>query len=106
MTLLGLLNQTITISSPAAYGGDGRATFSSGTEVRARFEPETKRILLPNGSLFTIDGVMIVGPNTTVASDYRVAYNGIYYRVVDVFDVPGGDGVTHHKELRVVKWPA
>lgn len=105
MSIAGLLNQTMTLSAPSGFGGDGRSTHSDGVSVKCRFEPEVKRVMLPDGTILTIDAMVIVGPATTVATEAKATYNGNDYRVVDVFDVPGGNGATHHKELRLVKWP-
>lgn len=105
MSLAGLLNQTMTLSASSGFGADGRPTHGAGVSTKCRFEPEVRRVLLPDGNVLTIDAVVIVGPSTMVATEAKATYNGNDYRVVDVFDVPGGNGETHHKELRLVKWP-
>lgn len=105
MTLAGLLNQTMTLSTPSGFGADGRPSHGSGVSTKCRFEPEVKRVLLPDGNVLTIDAMVIVAASVTVATEAKATYNGNDYKVVDVFDVPGGNGETHHKELRLVKWP-
>ena len=105
MTLAGLLNQTMTLYTSSGYGDDGRASHGSGVSTKCRFEPEVRRVMLPDGSILTIDATVIVAASTTVATEAKATYSGNDYKVVDVFDVPGGNGETHHKELRLVKWP-
>lgn len=105
MTLLGLLNQTVTIASQSSYGADGRPAFSAGTSVRARVEPKTKRVLMPDGTILTTDAFMIVGPDTTIVTDDKVTYSSVDYKVIEIFPVPGETGSTHHIEVGLKRWP-
>jgi len=105
MSILGLLNQEITLTSKSGYGRKGRPTFSGAVAVKSRFEAKTKRILQPDGSVLSIDAIVIVPKGTTVVTDDKVTYDSNDYKVVDVFKVPDGTGNTNHKELRLVKWP-
>lgn len=105
MSIKGLLNQTITLYNRGSYGADGEPSYSSGTSTDCRFEAKTKRILLPNGDVLTVDAFVIVGPSVSVNTDDKVTYGSTDYKVVDIFEAPGGEGDTHHQELRLVKWP-
>lgn len=105
MSINNLLNQTITRYSGGSYGADGKPTYGTGSSILCRFENKTKRILLPNGQMLTIDAFAVVNPDTTFTTDDRVTYNLIDYKVVDVFQAIDDLGNTHHQELRLVKWP-
>lgn len=104
MTIAGLMNQTLTLYNRSGRGGDGRPSFGAGTSINARLQPKTKRKLLGNGDVLTIDAMAFVPADTTIASDDKVTAGGITYRVVEVYPVPGGNGATHHKEVNLVKW--
>lgn len=105
MSINSLLNQTITRYPGGSYGADGKSTYGTGTSISCRFENKTKRILLPNGQMLTIDAFAIVNPDITFTTDDRVTYNLIDYKVVDVFQVIDDLGNIYHQELRLVKWP-
>lgn len=100
----GLLNQTLTLYTRSARGGDGRPTFNAGTSIKARLQPKTKRKLMPNGDVLTIDGMAFVGSDVTINSDDKITFGGVTYRVLEVYPVPGANGSTHHKEVNLVKW--
>lgn len=104
MSITGLLNQTLVIQTKSGYGADGRETVGASTSVKGRLQPKVKRVLLPNGSTVTIDGVAFVPASTTVDTDYRVTYGGITYKVAAKYSVPDERGATHHIELQLVKW--
>lgn len=106
MSIASLLNQTITLYSQSGYDEFGDPSFGDGSSVAARFEAATKRILLPNGQTLTIDAEAFVKSSVTVATEDKVLYDSNYYKVVDIFKVPDAVGNTHHKELRLIKWPS
>jgi len=106
MSILGLLNQTVTISPQSSRGADGETVFGDAVSVKSRFEAVTKRILLPDSQVLTIDAFVVVGPTITVSTGDKVTYDSNDYKVVDVFEVPGGSGSVEQKELRLVKWPS
>jgi len=105
MSIKGLLNQTITLYNLGSYDADGEPSYSTGSDIDCRFEAKTKRVLLPDGQVLTIDAFVIVGPDESVSTDDKVTYGSNDYKVVDIFEVPGASGSTNHKELRLVKWP-
>lgn len=104
MSFNGLLNQDLTIYNRSGRGGDGRPSFGSGTSIKARLQPKTKRKLMANGDVLTIDAIAFVKADQTINTDDKVTAGGVTYRVVDVYPVPGGNGATHHKEVNLAKW--
>lgn len=104
MTIAGLMNQSVTLYNRSGRGGDGRPTFGSGNTISARLQPKTKRKLMANGDVLTIDAMAFIAADVTIASDDKITAGGVTYRVVEVYPVPGGNGATHHKEVNLVKW--
>lgn len=106
MSISGLLNQTLTHYTKSSYGADGRESFGAGTAIKARLQPKTKRLLLPDGSVLTIDAVAFILGSITVNTDDKLVHGTTTYKVVDIYPVPDDLGNTHHQELRLVKWQA
>ena len=106
MSLIGLLNQTITIYAKSSYGADGREIVGAGVSVQSRFQATTKRKLLPNGSLLTIDAIVYVLSTITVNTDDKVSYNGSDYKVYGKYAAIDGAGQTNHFKLELIKWKA
>lgn len=104
MAIAGLLNQTATHYSKSSYTADGRENLGSGSSVRLRIQPKTKRLLLLDGSVLTIDAIAFAAADAAIVTDDKITYSSTTYKVVDVYPVPGGDGNTHHLELRLIKW--
>lgn len=105
MSLAGLLNQTITIYTKSGYNAYGRESVSDvGNQIKARFQPKTKRVLEANGQVLKIDAICFVAATVSVNSDDKVAYGSEKYKVLAVYPVPGANGETHHKELQLIKW--
>lgn len=104
MSLLSLLNQVITHYPRAGYGADGRATTGDSSSINSRFMAKQKRVLLPNGNTLTIDAYAIIGPDESISTNDRVDYGTQKYKVVDIYQVPGGNGDINHQEVRLVKW--
>lgn len=104
MTIDGLFNQTITISSKSGYSSDGREQVGTATSVSARFQAQTKRKLLPDGSLLLIEAIAYVPASTTVSTDDKITYDGNNYKVVGKYAAVDGEGDTNHIKLELVKW--
>lgn len=104
MSLLGLLNQTITIYSKTGYNRQGRETVGSGTSVSARVQPTTKRRLLDNGSIQLIDLIAYVPSTTTVATDDRVDFSSNKFKVFSRYEAIDGNGQTNHIKLELIRW--
>ena len=104
MSIKSLLNQSATLYVRSGYDADGETSFGSGSTIKGRFEPMTKRILLPNGQTLTIDAIAIVKASESLNTNDRVTYDSQEYKIVDIFKVPDDLGNTHHQELRLVKW--
>lgn len=109
MSLLGLLNQTITIYPVSSRSGDGREVFGTGVSVKARFQIPKRRNTMPRNidgksTLIEIDAVAYVPSDTTVETDNKVTYESIDYKVVTKYAVPGMTGTTHHIRLELKKW--
>lgn len=106
MSIEGLLNQTITIYSKSAFSADGRASFTTETEVDARFQATTKQRVLPNNALITILAIAYVPSDTVVNIDDKVSYGGVNYKVFGKYAAIDGDGCTNHIKLELIKWQA
>ena len=104
MSISGLLNQTITIYGIPSYDGYSSPSFGSGTSVKARFQPQTKRKLVANGDVITIDAIAYVPASTSVETDNKVNYSGNDYRVLTKYPTPGRTGTTEFIKLELVKW--
>lgn len=106
MSIKGLLNQTISIYSKSGYNAYGRETVGSATEVQARFQKKTRQKLLPNGSLVTIEAIVYIPSDTTIAVDDKITYGGVDYKVYGIYSAIDGTGDTNHIKLEVTKWKA
>ena len=106
MSLTGLLNQMVTLTSKASYGNDGRPTFGAPASIFARIEPEAKRALLPDGTVMRTDAFMMVASDTTIVTDDKITWDSVDYKVMEVFKVPGETGSVHHKEVKLMLWPS
>lgn len=104
MSIAGLLNQSITIKAKTGHDGYGRDVVGAGTTVSARFQATTKTILLGNGDSVTLDGYIDVPAGTVVATNDRVTYGGIDYRIHSRKEAVGRNGAVHHLTLGVAKW--
>ena len=109
MSLLGLLNQEITIYPKTGYSADGRESVGAGVAVKGRFQTVSKRNLLPRYSdtkstVVEVDAIAYIPTGTTIDTDYKVEYSSIKYKVVSVYQVPGRAGTTHHIKLELQKW--
>jgi hypothetical protein len=100
------MNQTITITTRTGYNAYGREIVGTATSVQSRFQRNTKQKLLPNGSLITIEAVVYVPPDTTVAIDDKVSYSDTDYKVYGIYSAIDGTGDTNHLKLELTKWKA
>ena len=106
MSVNGLLNQQIVITSKTGYNAYGRETVSTANTVQARFQKTTKQRLLPNGSLLVIEAIVYVPSDTTVVIDDKVTYGGTDYKVYGIYTAIDGSGDTNHLKLELTKWKA
>ena len=106
MSINGLLNQQITITSNTGYNQYGREVTSGATVVQARFQKTNKQKLLPNGSMITIEATVYVPGDTIVVIDDKVTYGGIDYKVYGIYTAVDGTGRTNHLKLDLTKWKA
>jgi hypothetical protein len=104
MSLPGLLNQLITLYPKSSYDSSGREVVGSGTNYKCRFQETTKRKMLPNGSLLTIDAIAYVQGNPTVSTDDRVSYGGNYFKIFAKYAAVDGQGNVNHLKLELLKW--
>ena len=104
MSLKSLFNQTLTFYAKSSYNSYGREIVGSAVSVKGRFQETTKRVLLPNGNLLTIDGIVYVPADTTVNTDDRMDYGGNKFKVYGKYSAVDGKGDTNHIKLHVVKW--
>lgn len=104
MSLLGLLNQTITIYAKSSYNTEGREVMGSGTSIKCRFQQTTKRKLLPNGNLQTIDAIVYVPSTTSINTDDKVTFGSTNYKVFGKYAAIDGKGQTNHLKLELIRW--
>lgn len=104
MSVTSLMNQTITKYVRSSYNSQGREVLGSGTSVRARIQAKKKNILLPNGTVFTIDALVFVPCNTIINVDDKVTFDSQNYKVYAKYPAIDGMGNTSHLELQLVKW--
>ena len=104
MGIAGFFNQTLTIYAKSSYNTYGREVVGTGVDVSGRVQETTKRKMLPNGSMITIDAIAYVPANTTVNVDDRVDVGTNKYKVIDKYGAVDGTGTTHHIKLNLIKW--
>ena len=106
MSINGLLNQVITISTKSGYDNYGRETVGASNNVRARFQKTNKQKLLPNSSLITIIAIAYVPADTTIAIDDKVTFDSTDYKVYGIYTAVDGTGNTSHLKIELTKWKA
>jgi len=104
MTLASLLNQTATIYNHSGFDSYGRASFTTSSSISCRFQQVTKRRMLPNGAVLTIDAKMWVPATQTISIDDKVTYDGTDYKVISVNKAIKQEGTTHHISIELQKW--
>lgn len=104
MGITSLFNQTISLYNKSSYDDEGREVVGSATSVRCRFQRTSKRRLLPNGTLLTIDAIVYIPGTTSINTDDKVTFAGVNYKVIGRYDAIGANGVANHIKLEVVKW--
>lgn len=110
MSINGLLNQQITITSKTGYDQYGREVTSGATTVLARFQKTNKLKFnplatgSPNATLSVIDAIVYVPNDTVVVIDDKVTYGGVDYKVYGIYTAVDGSGDTHHMKLELTKW--
>lgn len=104
MAISGFFNQTLSFYSKSSYNSYGRVVVGSAVEVSGRVQETSKRILLPNGSMITIDAIAYIPADTSVELDDRVDVGDTKYKVVDKYVALDGRGHSHHIKLNLIKW--
>lgn len=104
MSVHSLMNQTITLYNKSSYNEYGREVVGTGSEVCARVQETTKRKLLDNGNLITINAICYVPTDTSVSTDDRVDYSGNKFKVFGKYSAVDGGGNVNHIKLELVKW--
>ena len=104
MSLLGLMNQTITKYAKSSYNSEGREVVGSGSSVKCRFQKRTVRRLLPNNSVVTIDAVVYMPGDTSISNDDKVSFESVNYKVFAVYEAVDGAGVKNHLKCELIKW--
>jgi len=104
MAITGFFNQTLSFYARSSYNAYGREVVGTAVEVLGRVQETSKRILLPNGSMITIDAIAYIPADTTVNIDDRVDVGSIKYKVVDKYVARDGLGTAHHIKLNLIKW--
>lgn len=105
MSIKSLLRQTLTIYTQTSYNAEGREVVGAGTDYDCRFQAASKEKLMPGGSKASLDAIAYVLPTTTVSEDDHVTYDGVRYKIIGIYETPGGDGQTKFKKLELSQWP-
>lgn len=106
MSVNGLMNQQITISSKTGYNAYGRETVSTALNVWSRFQKTSKLVTSATGSLKTILAIVYVPSDTTVAIDDKITYDSVDYKVDGIYDAVDGVGRKNHIKLELTAWKA
>lgn len=104
MSAVSLMNQRITVATRTGYDGEGAEVFGGNTVVQARVQQTSRRKLLPNGSVITIDAIVYVPPETTIETNDKVTYSSVAYKVLSKYTAVDGSGNADHLKLELVKW--
>jgi hypothetical protein len=104
MALSQYLNQTVTHYTRSGYDSYAREVDAGvGTGYSARVQLVTKRILLPNGEIMTIDALCFIAGEPGIEIDDRIDYKGVKYRVHGKKENVDGQGNVHHVTLQLAK---
>jgi hypothetical protein len=104
MSLRGLQNQTVTIYTKASYNEYGREVMGGNVNYPARVQETTKRKMMPNGNLVTIDAIAYLPPTATVNTDDRADYNGTKFKIFGKYSAVDGNGNVNNIKLELIKW--
>lgn len=100
----GLLNQTADISHKSYFDDYGKTVYSPEQSVACRFQHKTRRRLLPNGSIQTIEAIAYVPATTFVEVDDKLVYLDQTYKVTSKEDAVDATGRVDHIKLELAKW--
>jgi hypothetical protein len=112
MSINGLLNQTITITSKTGYNEYGREVVSGAVSVKSRFQTTSKlnyNPAQPGGNLASLKQIVAkvyVPSDTVVAIDDKVTYDGNDYKVDGIYYGVDGTGRKNHIKLELTNWKA
>lgn len=104
MSVNGLLNQQITLTTKTGYNQYGREITSGAETIQARFQKTNRQKLLPNGSFITIEATIYVPNDTVIAIDDKVTYGSVDYKVYGIYTAVDGTGRTNHLRVELTKW--
>lgn len=104
MSYLGLLNQRLTIYDKTAYTADGREVLDGGRVVKGRLQEATKRRLMPNGTVLTIDAIAYLPSDVAITTDTKITYSSTTYKVIGIYKAVDGTGNVHNIKAELVKW--
>lgn len=94
-----MLTDEIQIEDYAGQTGAGGPAYSAAVTVRSHVETRRKLLIDSQRREVRSDMFAIVRPDVVVQPEARVTYDGLVFRVIDVFKVPAPGGGTHHLEL-------
>lgn len=100
-----LFNQSVTLYTTSSYTEFGRERLSAGTICKVRFQPTTKTMLLPNGTVKQVDAIVYFAPDVEIEVEDKVRYSGVDYKVVGKSEGVDGQGNTNHIKVQLAVWP-
>jgi hypothetical protein len=104
MSVLGLLNQAITVQVKTSYGADGKEVVGSAVSERARVMYKRRNIHTAKGGLLTIDAIADLQPNTVADIDSRITYAGQTFKVHSKYPAVDGLGNVSHNIVELIRW--
>lgn len=90
----GYLSQTATITHTTSTDADGERTLGAPVSTACRFSPQTRQVLLPDGSLTLQRGIAYLPAATVLAPTDTLTINGVDYTPIAINSYPGLDGTT------------
>lgn len=81
---INYITQQITIQKLTGRDEYNHPTYGTGVSLLARFQNQTSEYQTQQGNILTSTGIFYVTPNTDVAEDDIITFNGKVYKVIGV----------------------
>lgn len=104
MTVIDMMNQTITLYSRSGYDKWGKLTLGSGVAHKARVQEGTRNEFLPTGQVINIVITAYIAPSVTIEVNDKVTYSSTDYKVYKKYVTVDGGGTANHIKLELIKW--
>lgn len=107
MSLINLLNQTITHYPKSGLSADGRETYGAGVEYLARFQPVSRNRLtrtLNNTDVILIEAIAYLDGEPDININDKITYDSGNYKVHGRSKAVDGQGNVNNTKLELKKW--